>query len=140
MKTLKLQRIDIQTFIDRFNVSLPFERSKVRNVFVREQLLPIVESTDSKRKEIVEAVCKKDDKGEKIILPNGQLDFTPEGLKTAQEQYNEVQQEEVSIEINEQVEANLKIIKDLIIKSSEELEAKESIALERIVSAIEKIA
>jgi hypothetical protein len=137
MKKLKLKNSDIDLFIKSLTLNLSFERSKARNEFIR-SLTPAFESMEKERTALSLKYCNKNDKGEPEIL-NNQYQFTNENLALVTKDYNDLQEKDFVVEINEHVEKNLKVIKDIIENSDTKYSMQDSIVLERIVDAIDNI-
>ena len=138
MKTLKLRNTDIAELGNVLNVELSFERSRARNDFVKETILPALEAIHIKRTAILTTHATKGEDGKPTIV-NGQYDFTPEALEKAETEYKALQGEFTELEINDNVAQHLETIKNIITNDDKKLGVEQSVVLGRIVDAIELI-
>jgi hypothetical protein len=135
MKSLKIKNIDLEALIKATTIDLNFERSRVRNQFVK-SLEPAIELKEKSRKEIIDKFCKKDKDG-KPILNNGMYEF--EDIEKVNAEYNKLMQEEITIDIPSNIEEKLMVIKDIIIGNDRKIPMGESRQLEVIVDALDSI-
>jgi hypothetical protein len=136
-KTLKLTNDMLDILVEATSISLPFERSRIRNEFVK-SIKPFVEIREKARVEMLEKFSEKDDKGV-CKIERGNYKIIEDKREELNKEYKELMDKEVIIEIPIAVEKSLGVIRDIIVNNPNPLEPKESLDLVKIVELIEAI-
>ena len=138
MKTLKVKNVDLNIIGKALNYPMKFQQGRVKNRFIS-LLAEKAQIMEKNRKEILEGLCDKDDKGVPVV-ENGQYKFSAENQAKVGEEYNKLIQEEVLIDILPSLEVDIPTIKQMINNSPVELEAFEVDTVERLITALSETA
>jgi len=137
IKTLKIKNSTLDSLVKATSINLPFERSRIRNQFIK-ALTPHIEAKEKSRLELIKKFATLDEKGEPKIV-GMQFDIPKEKQAELNVEFVKFLAEEVIIDVLPSIEPVLKTIKAIIVENTQPLTPEESVGLIEVVDAIDTL-
>jgi transcription termination factor NusB len=137
IKTLKLKVSSLDSIVTATSISLPFERSRARNTFVK-LLAPFISAKEEARLDIVKKYVEHDEKGEPKIEGSNYV-IPQDKMKEFTDEITKMMNEEVTVDVLPEMEKTILQFAEIIKDNKSPLGITESVALVDFVDAVDAL-